>query len=51
MKAQNPDIANKELVRQIGSEWAQMSDIQKQPYHDLSEQDKKRYDQEMEVYC
>ena len=50
LKKENPKLNTREIARLIGVEWRRMSDIQKQPYIDKAEADKKRYLKEFREY-
>lgn len=39
-----------DLAKEMGKVWAEMGDIQKQPYRDIYEEDKLRYAREMQAY-
>merc|ERR1740125_47318 len=50
LKAENPDWAVGECGKHIGAEWREMSDADKAPYAQQSEQDKMRYASEISAY-
>jgi hypothetical protein len=50
IKAENPEIANTDIMKQTGERWRAMSSEQKHPWEALATQDKQRYDEEMTAY-
>lgn len=50
IKAQNPESSFGEIGRKVGEAWKGLSDKQKQVYVKKAEQDKKRYESEMQTY-
>jgi hypothetical protein len=50
IKADNPELSFGEIGRKVGEAWKALSDKQKQVYVKKSEEDKKRYESEMETY-
>jgi len=51
IKKENPNLKGvPDLAKKMGEIWRGMSEKEKQPYTDLAEKDKERYDREMEVY-
>lgn len=46
----NPEMAAKEIIKELGSMWQNLNEKEKQRYVDQSVQDKKRYEREMETY-
>ena len=50
VKRKNPDLKMTEHAKILGDMWRKMSDKDKKPYMDMVEKDKKRYEQEMELY-
>lgn len=50
IKAETPDIANTDIMKQTGERWRAMSAEQKGPWEALATQDKQRYDEEMAAH-
>jgi hypothetical protein len=50
IKTDNPELSFGEIGRKVGEAWKALSDKQKQVYVKKSEDDKKRYESEMETY-
>ena len=50
IKEENPDIDFKEMSKELGKRWSELSDEDKQPFIEESEADKIRYQLEMETY-
>lgn len=50
IKTDNPELSFGEIGRKVGEAWKALSDKQKQVYVKKSEEDKKRYESEMETY-
>lgn len=50
LKEEKPDLGNKEIVIEMGKEWAAMSDKDKAKYVKKAEEDKKRYEKEMKAF-
>lgn len=50
IKAENPDLSFGEIGRKVGEAWKALTDKQKQVYVKKSDEDKKRYESEMETY-
>ena len=50
LKKEKPELDNKELIKVMSEEWNKLTDAQKKPYVQKAEDDKKRYNQEMEEY-
>jgi hypothetical protein len=46
----NPELSTKDIMKKIGNLWKSLSDKEKEPYIKLSEQDKKRYTEELKNY-
>ena len=47
MKAEHPEWNSTEIMKHVSSKWQHMSKEQKQPYNDLANKDKQRYDSEL----
>ena len=50
MKLDNPKVTNKEIVAGMGQLWQETSPADREEYEAMAIEDKKRYDDEMEVY-
>lgn len=50
IKTENPDSSFGEIGRKVGEAWKGLNDKQKQVYVKKSEEDKKRYESEMDTY-
>lgn len=50
IKAKNPDAKNTEILKALGEMWNNLSDAEKNKYKKLAEEDKVRFDHEMEEY-
>lgn len=50
VKKLNPDKKVTELAKIFGSMWRELSDQEKEPYLQMVEKDKKRYEKEMALY-
>ena len=50
LKEDNQDASVGELAKLLGGEWKVMSDEEKAPYDKLAKKDKKRYEQQIELY-
>lgn len=50
IKADNPESSFGEIGRKVGEAWKALSEKQKQTYVKKAEEDKKRYESEMETY-
>lgn len=50
IKAENPDIANTDIMKKTGERWRAMSEEERAPWEALAAQDKQRFDDEMAVY-
>jgi len=49
-KLENPEMNNKDIIKNIGEKWRGMDDDEKQPYKDKAEDDKWRYKKEKNDY-
>ena len=47
---QNPGASTKEVSGILSQRWTLLTDEEKQPYRDMSDEDKKRYEREMTAY-
>lgn len=50
VQAENPTLGTQELSKILGARWGNMTDLEKQPYRDLQDQDKLRYEREKAAY-
>jgi len=50
VRQEHPEMSMPEIAKQLGKEWASLSQDEKQPYLDKADADKHRYDQEMAAY-
>ena len=50
MKEQSPNSTVGEIAKKLGAAWRVMTEDQKKPYGEKSMLDRKRYDEEMELY-
>lgn len=50
VKADNPDIVSKDVMKELGKRWNELSDKQKSKYEELAEKDRKRYEKELKAY-
>jgi hypothetical protein len=50
IKTENPDLSFGEIGRKVGEAWKGLNDKQKQVYVKKSEEDKKRYESDMQTY-
>lgn len=50
IKAKNPDMPPKEIMRELGVQWKAMSAEEKKPYEEMARKDKQRHEDELEVY-
>lgn len=50
LKKEKPNLENKEIIREMGKEWKELSDEKKKPYVQKAEKDKVRYDCEKKEY-
>jgi hypothetical protein len=50
IKTANPEASFGEIGRKVGEAWKALSDKQKQTYVKKSEEDKKRYESDMQTY-
>eukprot|EP00128_Syssomonas_multiformis_P014526 Colp12_sorted_trinity150504_noHs@19589 len=50
IKAENPDATFGQIGKLLGEKWASMTEKDKQPYVKKAEEDKKRYEKEIEKY-
>ncbi|CAI5476506.1 unnamed protein product [Closterium sp. Yama58-4] len=48
VKANNPDVSFGELGKILGAQWKELDDKEKRPYMKMAEDDKKRYQDEIE---
>lgn len=48
--ADNPNLKVSEVAKEIGEQWKNLDQDQKSKYEKLAEQDKERYQREMEAY-
>jgi hypothetical protein len=46
VKASNPGIANKEIMKKLAAEWKALSDKEKKVYNDRASKEKENYDAE-----
>ena len=46
LKEEQPNLAVKDIMGVLGTEWKALSDAEKKPYLDMAEEDKKRYAKE-----
>ena len=50
LKEKSPDMAFGEIMKNISESWKKLNDKEKQKYNELAENDKERYQDEMEKY-
>ncbi|KAF8963998.1 hypothetical protein BGZ46_000840 [Entomortierella lignicola] len=50
IKKKHPEFKPTEITKMLGEEWQKLSDSEKESYGTLAENDKKRYQSEMEAY-
>lgn len=50
IKSQNPELNQKNVVARIAGNWKTLTEEEKQPFVDMSKQDKERYVREKNVY-
>jgi len=50
VKAENPDITFGEIGKILGAKWKDLSEKEKKPYMKKAENDKKRYQAEIDAY-
>ena len=50
VREKNPDIAQKDIFKVLGDQWKALSEAKKQPYYEMNEEDKKRYEDQLESY-
>ncbi|OAD68699.1 hypothetical protein PHYBLDRAFT_117157, partial [Phycomyces blakesleeanus NRRL 1555(-)] len=50
IKAEHPELNQKEVYKEVGVKWNALTEEEKQPYIDLANKDKVRYSHEMEEY-
>lgn len=50
IKEKNPDMKNTQVLSEIGAMWKALSEDQKAHYQKLADEDKKRFDGEMDAY-
>jgi hypothetical protein len=50
VKADNPDMAPKDVMKELGKRWNDLSDKQKGKYDELATKDRKRYEKEMKTW-
>ncbi|CAI7782391.1 unnamed protein product [Closterium sp. NIES-54] len=48
VKSNNPDVSFGELGKILGAQWKELDDKEKRPYMKMAEDDKKRYQDEIE---
>ena len=46
----NPELKGRDVLRQLGKQWSQLSDAEKQPYIAIHQQDKQRYERQLREY-
>ncbi len=49
VKQLHPDLKQVEIMREIGSLWNRLNEEQKQPYIEMAERDKLRYQKEVQM--
>lgn len=50
IKNSNPDMSATDIIKELGRVWRSLSDVEKEPYIQLSSEDKDRYNDEMADY-
>lgn len=50
VRKEHPEMTMPEIAKQLGKEWATLSQEEKQPYQQKSDEDRQRYDREMAAY-
>ncbi|GLE06355.1 hypothetical protein PINS_up015602 [Pythium insidiosum] len=50
IKAENPDMKNTEISKQLGEAWSKATDAQKAPFMEKEREDRARYKREMEEW-
>lgn len=50
LKKKNPNLAVKDIAKQLGSKWNRLSNSQKKPYEDMALKDKYRAEKEKKIY-
>lgn len=50
VRSLNPDFSVGEVAKELGRQWNEMSETEKAPYEKQAEEDRARYDREMQLY-
>ncbi|MCQ2818075.1 MAG: HMG-box domain-containing protein [archaeon] len=50
LKKEKPSLSNTEIISEMSKEWKALPEAKKKPYITKAENDKKRYEKEMEAY-
>ena len=50
LKKERPELDNKQIVSEMGSEWNKLKEKEKKKYIDMAIEDKKRYEKEKAAY-
>ena len=50
LREQNPSAGIGDIAKQLGAAWKIMTPEQKAPYEETAKKDRKRYEQEMELF-
>ncbi|KAI8353686.1 high mobility group box domain-containing protein [Mortierella sp. GBAus27b] len=50
IKKKHPEFKPTEITKMLGEEWQKLSETEKENYGNMAENDKKRYQSEMEAY-
>ncbi|KAF9394958.1 hypothetical protein BGZ94_006620, partial [Podila epigama] len=50
IKKKHPEFKPTEITKMLGEEWQKLSESEKESYGNMAENDKKRYQSEMEAY-
>lgn len=50
IKKKHPEFKPTEITKMLGEEWQKLSEAEKESYGSMAENDKKRYQSEMETY-
>lgn len=50
IKKKHPEFKPTEITKMLGEEWQKLSETEKESYGTMAENDKKRYQSEMEAY-
>lgn len=50
LREQNPSAGIGDIAKQLGAAWKIMTPEQKAPYEEAAKKDRKRYEQEMELF-